>query len=324
MSRAMMIMTVGAAAFAVVNAILSLAVAAWWHFNRETSRALSPVRRARRLIWIRSIPFVFSAIVSLAIVMPSFAIFEPAGATDTAGPYVTALAVFALALWTTSLWIGLRAAARTHQAVGEWLRASKPLDVDPPAGVPAFVIHTAAPIVALVGVFRPKLLAAQSVIDACSDQELNAIVSHERGHLRSRDNLKRWLMACVPDVLRWVPAHAQIVSAWHDAAEDAADDVATDGSDAARADLAALLVKIARLAPEPAWPAAAVSPFVERDGLSRRVTRLLNARRGDGRAWNGAPILAAIATAVTLGVISSPAAMKAVFDVVEMLVGLGR
>ena len=39
----------------------------------------------------------------------------------------------------------------------------------------------------------------------------------------------------------------------------------------ARAELAALLLKISRLAPQPVWPRAAISPFVERDGLERRV-----------------------------------------------------
>ena len=44
----------------------------------------------------------------------------------------------------------------------------------------------------------------------------------------------------------------------------------------ARADLAALLVKIAGLAPMAPWTAATVSPFVEADGLDRRVRRLLD------------------------------------------------
>ena len=169
--------------------------------------------------------------------------------------------------------------ARTRAAARAWLQSARPLDVDPPAGVPAYTIESPAPIVALVGVFAPKLIAARTVIESCTIEELTAIVAHERGHLQARDNLKRWLMACAPDALRWTPIHQEIAAAWHDAAEDAADDVATRGDERARANLAALLVKIARLTPGAAWPAATVSPFVENDGLDRRVRRLLDAGR---------------------------------------------
>jgi Zn-dependent protease with chaperone function len=324
MSRAALTVTVALAAFALVNATVSIAAAAWWRFVLAPSLPVSPTRRARALLWLRSLPLVASPVVTLAIVVPAFVIFEPSGGAEMVGPYLASLAALTMVLFAASAWIGLRAALTTCLTARRWLRSSVRLDVDPPAGVPAFAIHTAAPIVALVGVFRPKLVAAQSVIDACTGAELTAIVSHERGHLRSRDNLKRWLMACAPDVLRWTPVHDQIVSAWHDAAEDAADDVATDGSDAARADLAALLLKIARLTPQPVWPAAAVSPFVESDGLARRVTRLLAAPAPDDRRTTVAPIVAAMATAMVLMAVSSPAAMRNVFDLVETLVALGR
>ena len=44
-----------------------------------------------------------------------------------------------------------------------------------------------------------------------SQRNLPTIVAHERGHLHARDNLKRWLMTCAPDVLRWTPLHREIV-----------------------------------------------------------------------------------------------------------------
>ena len=135
-------------------------------------------------------------------------------------------------------------------------------------------------MVALVGVFSPRLVAARTVIDACSAEELAAIVAHERGHLHARDNFKRWLLTCAPDVMRWTRAHASIVAAWRDAAEYAADDAATCGEEEARVDLAALLLKIARLAPPRFATPAAVSPFADKEGLDRRVRRLLTPTPG--------------------------------------------
>jgi hypothetical protein len=58
-------------------------------------------------------------------------------------------------------------------------------------------------------------------------------------------------MASLPDLLRWTPMHREIVDAWHHAAEDAADDATTGGEAMARAELAALLLKVVRLAPAP-------------------------------------------------------------------------
>jgi beta-lactamase regulating signal transducer with metallopeptidase domain len=226
-------------------------------------------------------------------------------------------------LFAAGLWIAVVTAIRTRLVAREWLRDGTPLDVQPPAGVPAYAIDSPAPIVALVGVFAPTLIAARAVIDACTHEELTAIVSHERGHLHSRDNMKRWLLASAPDFLRWTPIHHEICAAWHDAAEDAADDVATGRDEVARASLATLLVKIARLAPETSWPAATVSSFVQRDGLARRVRRLLDPASEPARPASLWPYAALAGTAL-LAISASRDALNSVFTAVEMLVAFGR
>src|SRR5262245_3832122 len=180
-------------------------------------------------------------------------------------------------------------------------------------------------MVALVGVFAPKLIASSSVVNACSAEEIACIARHERGHFDARDNMKRWIMASLPDMLRWTPVHREIVDAWHHAAEDAADDATTAGEPIARAELAALLLKVVRLAPAPSWSAAVVSPFVAQQGLERRVRRLL-------RPELEPPAPLAIVPLVTLGVMaslvlaamSSPATLKQVFIALEHLVAFGR
>jgi beta-lactamase regulating signal transducer with metallopeptidase domain len=169
-------------------------------------------------------------------------------------------------------------------------------------------------------------VAARSVIEACSAAELAVIVAHERGHLSSRDNLKRLLIACAPDALRWTAIHRRIAAAWSDAAEDAADDAATLGDAAARIDLAALLIKIARLTPSPAWPAATVSPFVEPNGLDRRVRRLLEdavtpTPVGSRRATAS---LLLIAMGLATAALTRTETLERIYGGVEALVGFGR
>jgi hypothetical protein len=130
-------------------------------------------------------------------------------------------------------------------------------------------------------------------------------------------------MACAPDALRWTPIHLEMCAAWHDAAEDAADDVATGGDEGARANLATLLVKIARLAPETAWPVATVSPFVQQDGLARRVRRLLEPTVENHRTTSLWPLPALLCAALVIAVVS-PAVLITIFDIVETLVAFGR
>src|SRR5262249_44841049 len=115
----------------------------------------------------------------------------------------------------------------TNRIERDWLQKSIPLETS--YGLPAFMIKSKSPIVALVGVFHPTLIASRSVIKACTATEIATILGHERGHFDSRDNLKRWVMASLPDSLRWTPMHYEMLDAWHHASEDAADDAATGG-----------------------------------------------------------------------------------------------
>ena len=326
MSRPVLIGTVALASYALFNIVCSIAVAiAWrtWLANRASATA---THRARTLIHLRSIPALASAAITVFAIVPVFTIFEPETASEVAGPVVLVLALIAIAQAAAAGLIAAATTWRTYSAARTWLRGGVPLDVDPPAGVPAYVVESLAPIVALVGVFKPKLIAARSVIEACSIAELNAIVAHERGHLHSRDNLKRWLMACAPDALRWTPMHHEIATAWHDAAEDAADDVATTGDAASRVDLAQLIVKIARLAPAPAWREVTISPFVDPGGLNRRVRRLLvtdapgtNARTP---GWRPAAVLLAAAAAAAMAL--EPSTLERLYLATEAMIRFGR
>jgi Zn-dependent protease with chaperone function len=323
MSRTLLIVSVGLAAYGVLSTLAACAVAVVWR-RWHTLAALPPVPRAARLATLRFAPAATGAVLTCGLVVPVFVAFEPVRDYEPVGPLLAVLATFGAGLVVASLARAVVTGLRTYLVERAWLRSATRLDVDPPAGVPAYIIDTLAPIVALVGVFSPRLVAARAVVDACSHHELSAIVAHERGHLLAHDNLKRWLMACAPDVLRWTPLHRQIGEAWRDAAEDAADDFATAGRDLARVDLAALLVKVARLADAAPVPAA-VSPFADTDGLERRVRRLLS-QDASPSADTGPRFrtLLTVATVGVLGVVAVSGNLQQVYDLVEFAVRIGR
>ncbi|MDP3716329.1 MAG: M56 family metallopeptidase [Acidobacteriota bacterium] len=326
MSRAMLMVSVALASYALLSSLASLLAVVAWQCGWLSRQKWPPAIRARRLVMLRAFPVASAGIIVSLLVMPAFVMFEPVRTTEPVGPLLIGLALVGLALLGSGVATAAISALATWRVERRWLRAARPLDLDPPAGVPAYAVDSFTPIVALVGVFAPKLMAARTIIDACEQDELARIVAHERGHLRARDNLKRWLMACAPDLLRWTPAHHAIVLAWDDAAEDAADDVATAGHEKARLDLAALLVKVARLSAGPGWTAATISPFIERDRLDRRVRRLLSSTQ-NADAPRPAPAQALVLTAiagVVLTTAGSPTAMKTLYEAVEAVVAFGR
>lgn len=322
MNRSAMIVTVCLAAYCLLDLAVSSFVAIVWRTRAVAPANLPPAARARRVMLLRMTPFVASVGVTLLIVAPAFTVFEPVHDDE---PYGVALVVLALAgfahLAASAIWATF-SVYLTNRIERDWLESSSPLETS--YGLRAFMIDTAKPIVALVGVFRPTLIASRSVIAACSAEEIATIVAHERGHFGASDNLKRWLMTSLPDTLRWSPVHHEMLDAWHHAAEDGADDAATGGDEMARADLAALLLKVVRLAPQPAWRGAVVSPFVEHDGLERRVRRLIKPELEPPAPLAIVPMIAVATIAIAvIATLSSSPLLNAIFNAFENLVAFG-
>jgi hypothetical protein len=149
--------------------------------------------------------------------------------------------------------------------------------------VPAYRIETHFPVVAVVGVLRPILVVDATVLDACSPEELSAILAHEHGHLHRWDNLRRAVFAASPDLLAWTSIGPALRDAWREATEEAADDVAASTSEDAGVHLADALIHVARIAK--GTDSAATSTFratqlpasalYRGESIERRVRRLL-------------------------------------------------
>ena len=323
MSRAAMIVMVCLSAYALIDLAVSSFTAIVWRTRAVAPSDLPPAVRARRIMLLRTTPFLASTAVTLLIVAPAFTLFEPVHDKEDFGLVLALLGAAAFAhLAASAIW-SIFSVYLTNRIERDWLASSTALRTR--FGLRAFTVETASPIVALVGVFRPTLIASRNVIEACTPEEISAIVAHERGHFDSRDNFKRWLMASLPDSLRWTPMHYEMLDAWHHAAEDAADDAACGADEVARADLAALLLKVVRLAPHSHLAGAVVSPFVERDGLERRVRRLIRPELEPPAPFAIVPTVAVVGVLATAAAILwSPSTLEVIFEAFENLVALGR
>jgi len=324
-SRTSLIVLVALSAYCLLDVAISLVVAIVWRTRAIAPTDLPPTVRARRLLQLRLVPSLAAAAITLLVVMPAFVIFEPPSAEEDIGPVFALLAFVAVAQLSIAAITAARSAWLTQRVARAWLHTSRAIDGHQSAGLRAFAVESPSPMVALVGVFNPRLIASSSVINACSAEEIACIAGHERGHFDARDNLKRWIVASLPDMLRWTPVHHEIVDAWHHAAEDAADDATTGGEALARAELAALLLKVVRLAPAPSWHAAVVSPFVEQRGLERRVRRLLRPELEPPAPLAIVPLIGlGVMLSAIVAAMSSPATLKAIFVTLEHLVAFGR
>jgi Zn-dependent protease with chaperone function len=316
MSVELRILVVALAAFAAAGVAAALVVPLVANGLTHGSGAL----RARRLASLRLFPSAIAA-VSGGVVLLAFAIFEPRQEGEYMGAAIPALAAFSLLLVAGSMWRARRLARATRALEQRWLSSATPI---PLAGisVPAFAVDADFPIVAVVGWRRPRLLIATSVLASCSPDELIAVLAHEQGHIDRRDNLRRLMLSVAPDILAWLPASERMLSAWREAAEDAADDDAARAGADGRVRLASALVKVARLAPgRRASGLMPASALYNGDGLDRRVRRLLDPRASEterrASPWRARVRRSAL---VIGGVAASALALEGVHAALEVVI----
>ena len=220
---------------------------------------------------------LFPAALSIAFValvfLPSYWKYEPREMLEGFDVSLTALAILGVALLATAAARGVLAWQRASRRTASWLRLARPLPLQSTA-MPAYEIDVDAPIMALVGVLRPRLLITRGVLNALTGEELAAGVAHEIGHWRAGDNLMRLAMRAAPDLLCATAAARAVEARWASASEHAADRLAC-GDDRARCALASALVKVARLTPPMTPLAEPISTLVDGGDIASRVRRLL-------------------------------------------------
>jgi Zn-dependent protease with chaperone function len=270
MSFEIRLLIVGLVAFACANLLVSGLVAALWtRLTRGEAGA-----RARRLAWLRALP-TCAGIAAGLWGTTAFLLFEARDRDETFGAVLSGLALVPGFLIVAALARGVRVMLHAWTIRRRWFATAKPVRLSG-CELPAWTIESAFPVVAVIGLLRPRLIIARSVLSSCPPDELRAILAHEQAHVTRRDNWVRLLLTVLPDALSWLPVSRRLTASWNAAAEDAADDgVGTGG--AGRLALAQALVRVARMAPSTRsldpTPLPATALF-RGDDIARRVHRL--------------------------------------------------
>jgi hypothetical protein len=253
--------------FALVSLLLSGLVALVWRTGLSHTQATSA-----DLVALRLLPVAGGLVIALAVVLPAFVSFEPQRDRETAGPLLAILATFALLTLGHGIWRGGRACAAANALRRTWGPAARWI-VE--SGHKVRVVGVGEPIVAVVGAWRPHIVAAESVLSACSADEFRQVIAHEVAHLSARDNLKLLLLVASPDVLAWTPLGTALVDRWRAAAEREADQRAAGSDPQQRIALASALIKVARLLSSGDRVCHALSMSGALDDVEGRVRQLL-------------------------------------------------
>ena len=260
--------------FAAVALVASLVVVRSAPRLRQRIRLRPAAERARLLATARLLPVAAGTLASL-LLSSVFLRHEPGNTGESPGLLLVVAALFgvvlsgAAALRLVASWRASVACSRLLRQCGRpWPR---------PGGECIYLIDSSYPVAAVTGLFRTRLLISTRIVSECTPRELDAVIRHEAAHVHRRDNLVRAAMRYLPDPLLLMRAGRELQTDWAAAAEEAADDEAAGPRVEARTELAAALVRVARMAqgPPPQWmPALA---FYEGTNLENRVRRLLRA-----------------------------------------------
>lgn len=266
------------AALLSINAFASMLAATLWRVIDRPTQHWSSHTRARLVFAMRVGPPTLALLIVVGLIIPAYLIHEPRSSGEVVSGKLATLAIISMLGVTLALWRGLKSWKATRTLMKQWLAGAKPIQIAD-VNIPSFSIDHPFPLIAVVGMFRPRLFIARKVLDSLSEEELLAALAHESSHLESHDNLRRTLIRACKDVLTIVPCGRSLDRAWAKNAEAAADETAATRGSAVALNLASALIEIARMVPAGGRPTMPITSFLlgnEIDGVKGRVSRLLD------------------------------------------------
>ena len=281
-----------------------------------------PAEAARFLLVLCMLPFAVATLFVLGLCVPSYLWLEPLATSERINPICAALGLLGAATCFLSL---TRTALSLHTSMrhnrlcrlaGSEMHLAAEFS-------PALVVEDEAPLLALSGMLRPRVLISRGVLRDLSPEELDAALRHEQAHYAACDNAKRLLLLVAPDVFPFVRPLRMLERSWSKFAEWAADDHAAAGDPRHALSLAAALVRVARMGSGPRLPFLSTSLLACDRDLAARVDRLLlSASIARGRARQAQPHLHSasfLLAGCLVALLLAPATLSLVHSLLELL-----
>ena len=263
--------------FVTVNLVGSIVASILWRVVSKRAGNFSSRDQERIIFVLRVFPIVAAAVFVLAFIVPAYLMFEPHSPKEVVSGKLLLVSALSLAGIGSASFRLLRTWLATRRMTASWLENSEPMSVES-VNIPVYRIEHPFPVIAVVGMLRPRLFVASQIFDSLSADEFRAAIAHEYGHLKAHDNFKRGFLRFCRDTLIF-PFGLELDRAWADKMESAADEFAARiGGNSMALNLAESLIKIARIVPANASPAMPLGSFLveaHQDSLSHRVRRLV-------------------------------------------------
>jgi hypothetical protein len=306
------------AAFFISSVAASLAALPFAEALLRRSGRGAAASRAIGLAVFRLLPASTAIAMTLLVLIPGYYAHEQREELESAGLLIAFCASGGALILMCAGARAWRAVVETAKLRRAWLASARPLDL-PHAGMRAFEIDLAFPLVGVLGVVRPRLFISTSVLRACTNDELAAIIEHERRHVLSADNVMRVLMDAAPDALALTGLPRRLATEWHRAVEHRADDAVTR-----KFDLASALVRVARLANGAGPVSLPASALYRGEGVEDRVRRLVSpAAKPASTRWSASLGLAAgVLGAAVVAAALSDTASRLAHGLLEAVVSL--
>jgi hypothetical protein len=261
------------AAFALANTIGSFCVSRLW--RKVAAAKWTPLARSRVLLGLRLAPALVGG-HGAALTVIAFLRYEPRSTTEAPSTLLFAGAVLGGGLVAVSIWRGVNRMRDSGRFVAHIERTATPIVVHG-VQLPAWLVDTTFPLVAVAGIWRPRLFIAGNVLAELSKEQLDVVLRHEVAHARHHDNVAQLLMSAAPDAVSTRSCSGSLEDAWRQAAEEAADECAVGRDADARLRLASALLRVARLIGDQIPPRLPVPAFHEGASIEKRVRRLVAA-----------------------------------------------
>lgn len=300
------------ACFFAMNLLVSLLLRRFCARAIARAGRMPSPRAARFLLALRLSPAALGLLLVAVFCVPSYLWLEPDIASEEASIVGLIAALLGFSIAVIALARALRAVIRSAKFARACERTASLRDA-------RLVIPDGGRLLALVGILRPRLLVSQAVEAALTPAQLALALRHEHVHRASRDNLKRLLILLAPALFL-----DELERAWKRCAEWAADDLAVVGDRARALELAAVLVRVARIESVTRPPALATSLLDPDEGDAANDLRVRVERLLDPRAPASAPRfskwrIAASAAAVAVIAMLAPSSLAWVHQALERL-----
>ncbi|MGZ4899557.1 MAG: M56 family metallopeptidase [Candidatus Angelobacter sp.] len=287
-------------------------------------RTATPGKKANMLFSVRLLPLALACLVTFGLALPSFLEFEPYSTREGMGLRLMTLAIFGALLLAGMLARGVSILRATRAAHREWRKRSEKIDIAA-LRMPVYRVANGASLLAVTGIFRPRIFVAREITEALSPDELSAALAHEMAHISSFDNLKQLLLK-ITRAPQWLKALYKADAEWTSASELAADYGAlAEGTSVL--DLSSALIKVGRLKRPMAGREPVASHLVPTacsGALETRVACLSEMLEGTGaapaRVGKGNGMFLPIVITVALYLACIHAILPAVHEALEFLV----